>query len=54
MLTKKITSHGNANYVLLPRDFLKMLDLNKGDEVSIKLENNNIIVSPIKDKGAKK
>lgn len=42
MLIKKIRNYGNGLYVLLPRDFLKQLDINK--EIIVSLSDNKIII----------
>lgn len=48
MLTKKIVKKGTSAFILIPSEFLKMLDLKLGDNVSLSLNENNIIISPTK------
>lgn len=45
--TLKITKWGNAQGIRLPKAVLNMLSLDLGDELSINISNERIILSPI-------
>ncbi len=47
MLKKKITTLGNSAAVVLPKDILRLLDLQAGDEIEMKVEDNSIILRPV-------
>lgn len=49
MLTKKIVRKGTSNYILMPKDILDMLNLKEGDNVFIKVIEQDIIISSIKE-----
>lgn len=51
MLTKKIVKRGSSNFVLLPADIMKIVNLELGDKVYIEVENGKIILTPV-DKDA--
>lgn len=48
MLTKEIVKRGDSNYILIPKSLLNMLNLQRGDEVSLLIEDNRIVISPVK------
>jgi antitoxin component of MazEF toxin-antitoxin module len=50
MLVKKIVKRGDSHFVLVPRDLMKMLNLNMGDSVKIKIEKGVIILEPLPKK----
>ena len=43
-VNRKITNVGNSLGVTLPLDFLKNLNLEKGDNISIMMKNDEIII----------
>ena len=44
-LRKVQTIHGNSTFVLvLPKDFVSVLDITKGDYVKCKILNNQLII----------
>ena len=47
--TLKITKWGNSQGVRLPKGALDLLSLNIGDELSISIMNDKIILSPVKN-----
>lgn len=47
--TLKITKWGNSQGVRLPKGALNLLSLNIGDELSISIMNDKIILSPVKN-----
>jgi antitoxin component of MazEF toxin-antitoxin module len=53
MLTKKINKIANSNYILIPNDFMKILNLKTKDTVSLKLENDKIIITAVNKKEKK-
>lgn len=44
MLVKKLVQKGTSAYVLIPADFLKMLDLKLGDSVKLEIQEKKIII----------
>lgn len=49
MLIKSIVKKGNSNFILISKDYLDNLNLKTGDKVSVKLENDKIVIYPIKN-----
>lgn len=47
--TAKITRWGNSQGIRLPKEVLKMLSINIGDNLSFNVSNRKIILSPIKN-----
>ena len=47
--TTKITRWGNSQGIRLPKEVLKRLSINIGDNLSINVSNRKIILSPIKN-----
>ena len=47
---KKIVLKGTSNFVLIPSVFLKQLDLETNDKVSLYIENDKIIISKTKER----
>jgi putative addiction module antidote len=52
-MTQKIITIGNSLGIILPQSIRKDIDLQLGDEVEIKEENNKILVSKVKKKQPK-
>lgn len=50
MLIKKIVKRGDSHFILISKDIMDLLNLNLNDEISIKIENNSIILIPLKKK----
>jgi antitoxin component of MazEF toxin-antitoxin module len=48
MLIKTIEKKGTSNFVLIPKVFLDCLGLSTKDKVEVRMENDKIIISPIK------
>jgi antitoxin component of MazEF toxin-antitoxin module len=48
MLIKKVVKRGDSNFILLPKDFLDMLNLKTGDDMSMLISDNKIILIPVK------
>lgn len=51
-MAQTVINIGNSQGIILPKDILNKLDIKKGDNVDIKLEDDNTIV--ISKKGLKK
>ncbi|MEA2073745.1 MAG: AbrB/MazE/SpoVT family DNA-binding domain-containing protein, partial [Campylobacterota bacterium] len=47
-MTAKISKWGNSQGLRLPKDIIKDLHLAIGDMVNIIVENNRVIIEPIK------
>lgn len=44
-MTANIIKIGNSKGVIIPATILKQLDLNNGDEISLCIENNRLVIS---------
>ncbi len=49
-MTATISNWGNSQGIRLPKDIIKNLSLAIGDKVNILIENQKIIIEPIKKK----
>ena len=54
MLIKTIEKKGTSNFVLIPKPFMDMLGLSTKDKVEVRMENDKIIIIPIKKEGSVK
>lgn len=50
MKVSTIKKWGNGLGILLPKSILEMVSLKDNDEVDIKVENNKIVLCPVKKK----
>lgn len=47
-MTAKISKWGNSQGLRVPKDVMEQLHLNIGDDVELKIENNKVIIEPVK------
>lgn len=47
---KKIKRWGNSLTVLLPKTFLDSLSIKEGDNVSVGIVENSIVIKPVREK----
>lgn len=52
-MTAKISKWGNSQGLRVPKDIMENLHLRVGDTVNITVENNKVIIEPIKHKKEK-
>lgn len=52
-MTAKISKWGNSQGLRVPKDVMEQLHLNIGDDVELKIENNKVIIEPIKKEKVK-
>jgi len=48
-MTAKISKWGNSQGLRVPKDIMENLHLSIGDTVNISVENNKVIIEPIKN-----
>lgn len=53
MLEKTVVRFGNSSYVLIPKDFLDMLDISIGDRVSVKIKDEKIVIVKVEKEAVK-
>ena len=47
-MTAKVSKWGNSQGIRVPKDIMENLHLNIGDDVNITIEDNKVILEPIK------
>lgn len=47
-MTAKISKWGNSQGLRMPKDIMEKLHLHIGDDVELKIENDKVIIEPIK------